>query len=164
MASGPSRFALARLIRESHRYGSQFSPVSFNSVAISLMSPFWYPSVAMEKRFPYPSRWIYRFSTFKQKAWKVETVTSSACLLVNNSATRSFISFAALFVNVTARMCRGSIPCCIMLAIRWMMTRVLPDPAPAKSKTGPSNVSTAVCCCLFKAMMFPPCPFDNDFS
>ena len=54
--------------------------------------------------------------------------------LPNSFATRSCISAAALFVNVTARIRSGSDPCRISSAIRNVTTRVLPVPAPASTK------------------------------
>ena len=64
-----------------------------------------------------------------------------------NLLTRSCISRAALFVNVTPRIFPGVTPFSIMCAIRKVMTRVFPVPTPAKIKTGPSMVSTARRCC-----------------
>ena len=59
-------------------------------------------------------------------------------------ATRSFISLAALLVNVIARMEYGETPRSrIRWAIRYVSTRVLPDPAPATTSTGPSVAATA---------------------
>ena len=51
---------------------------------------------------------------------------------------RSFISFAALFVNVTARIFLGFTPHSrIKYAILDVKSFVFPDPAPAKTKSGP---------------------------
>ena len=58
-------------------------------------------------------------------------------------ATRSCISRAALLVKVTARIWSGATPFSIRCATREVMTRVLPVPAPARIRTGPSVVSTA---------------------
>src|SRR6185503_10481736 len=41
-----------------------------------------------------------------------------------------------------------------MWAMRWVMTRVLPVPAPARIKTGPSRVCTARRCCGFNESTF----------
>ena len=68
--------------------------------------------------------------------------------------TRSCISRAALFVNVTARMWPGEIPRSIMCATRKVITRVLPVPAPARINTGPRIVSTACLCCGFSEFKF----------
>ena len=51
--------------------------------------------------------------------------------------TRSRISLADLFVNVTARMFSGGMPSLIMWAMRAVIVRVLPVPAPARMSTGP---------------------------
>src|SRR5512138_3413158 len=58
-------------------------------------------------------------------------------------ATRSRISAAALLVNVIARMLDGATPWSIRWAIRCVSTRVLPDPAPATTSSGPSRCTTA---------------------
>src|SRR3989344_7681748 len=63
---------------------------------------------------------------------------------------RVFISFAALFVNVTARICHGGTPRAIRWAMGWVSARVFPDPAPARMRTGPSSVSTALFCSIFR--------------
>src|SRR4051812_26099823 len=60
--------------------------------------------------------------------------------------TRSCISRAALLVKVTARTLPGLTPFSIRCAIRKVMTRVLPVPAPARINTGPSVVWTAARC------------------
>lgn len=57
---------------------------------------------------------------------------------------RSFISVAALFVNVTARICQGATPCSIKYAMRWVSALVFPLPAPARINVGPCVCSTAL--------------------
>src|SRR3954468_4678640 len=60
------------------------------------------------------------------------------------SSTRSRISWAALFVNVIARISPGrAVPEWISQAMRCVSTRVLPDPAPASTSSGPPGCSTA---------------------
>ncbi len=66
--------------------------------------------------------------------------------------TRSCISRAALLVNVTPRIFPGAMPLRIRCAMRQVMTRVLPVPAPARIKTGPLMVSTASRCCGFSLL------------
>ena len=57
---------------------------------------------------------------------------------------RSRISAAALLVKVMAIISHGATPpSWIMCAMRYVSTRVLPDPAPASTKRGPSVHSTA---------------------
>ena len=68
--------------------------------------------------------------------------------------TRSCISRAALFVNVTPSMCPGAIPRSIRCAIRNVITLVFPVPAPARISTGPFRVSTAIRCCGFNELTF----------
>src|SRR4051794_26863967 len=59
-------------------------------------------------------------------------------------STRSRISPAALFVNVIARISFARAPAApSRCAIRWVSTRVLPEPAPAITSSGPSVVVTA---------------------
>ena len=57
--------------------------------------------------------------------------------------TRSFISPAALFVNVSARIALAGMPSEIRWPTRRVMTRVLPDPAAATISSGPSTCVTA---------------------
>src|SRR4029453_16438293 len=64
-----------------------------------------------------------------------------------SASTRDFISSAALFVNVMARISKGLTPSSRMRwAMRWVRTRVLPDPAPATTSSGPSAWVTASDC------------------
>ena len=59
-------------------------------------------------------------------------------------STRSFISPAALFVKVIARISFGFTPhAARRCATRYVRTRVFPDPAPAITSSGPSVVRTA---------------------
>src|SRR5919109_5622404 len=58
--------------------------------------------------------------------------------------TRSFISSAALLVNVMARMANGeTFRSLIRCATRWVSTLVFPDPAPATTRIGPPGCTTA---------------------
>ncbi len=59
---------------------------------------------------------------------------------------RSFISRAALLVKVTAKIRLGWMPLWISAAMRKVMTRVLPVPAPASTRSGPESVVTAARC------------------
>ncbi len=59
------------------------------------------------------------------------------------AATRSFISPAALLVKVMARISNGETPSSIRWAMRCVSTRVLPEPAPATTSSGPSVWITA---------------------
>ena len=74
-----------------------------------------------------------------QAAWKVETHMVAATG-PTRSTTRLFISAAALLVKVMARISYG--PACrlsIRYAMRWVSTRVLPEPAPASTSSGPPS-------------------------
>jgi hypothetical protein len=68
-----------------------------------------------------------------------------------SEATRSRISPAALLVKVTARMFDGSTPMDTRYAIRVVITRVFPVPAPASTSSGPSVVDAASRCEGFRA-------------
>ena len=87
-----------------------------------------------------------RRRTRAHRAWKVPASTSSP-----GSPTRPMIrsrsSAAARLVNVTARIRRGATALTpTRYAIRWARTRVLPEPAPARIRSGPSVVVTARAC------------------
>ena len=57
----------------------------------------------------------------------------------SSSSTRSRISCAALLVKVMARISPARArPVCTSQAMRWVSTRVLPEPAPARMSSGPS--------------------------
>src|SRR5437867_13426384 len=66
----------------------------------------------------------------------------------SSASVRAFICPAALLVKVTARMRSEGTPWSrTRWAMRWVMTRVLPLPAPARMRTAPSVASTASRCC-----------------
>ena len=82
------------------------------------------------------------------RAWRCRRPAAPWTSVLGSSlVTRSCISRAALLVKVTARMWSGGNPASIMWAMRKVITRVLPVPAPARIKTGPRMVSTAWRCC-----------------
>src|SRR5579863_5933397 len=83
-----------------------------------------------------------------QNEWNVEIRGGRSRFISSSSeATRARISPAALFVNVTARTAvGGTCFALIRCEIRCVITRVLPLPAPARIRTGPSVVSTASRC------------------
>jgi len=83
-----------------------------------------------------------------QNEWKVEITGFAMERPPTSFSTRSPISEAALLVNVMARIDSGMAPMLsTKCAIRYVITRVLPLPAPARMSTGPSVVSTASRCC-----------------
>src|SRR2546421_11299904 len=91
----------------------------------------------------YPRRVASRRRMRTQAEWKVETHIFWATG-PTRAATRDFISSAALLVNVMARTSKGEMPCSLMSqAMRWVRTRVLPDPAPATIRSGPPGWVTA---------------------
>ena len=72
-------------------------------------------------------------------AWNVPTHIPAGSA-PSSRPMRSRISPAALFVNVTARIWRGSTPSMsISRAMRVVSTRVFPEPAPASTSSGPST-------------------------
>ncbi len=59
-------------------------------------------------------------------------------------STRCRISWAALLVNVTARIDSGDTSSAVTSqAILWVRTRVLPLPAPARTSIGQGSLDTA---------------------
>ena len=73
-----------------------------------------------------------------QKEWKVQAVIPCACSPIRDIIL-SFISFAALLVKVIASISKGLTSfSSIKYAILCVITRVLPEPAPARISTGPS--------------------------
>mgnify|MGYP003552074398 CR=1 FL=1 len=82
-----------------------------------------------------PARFLFN-AGFTPKAWKVQTTTSLAARPIKPLA-RSRISAAALLVNVMAAIFCGGMPASMSRPILCVMTRVLPEPAPAKTKQGP---------------------------
>ena len=79
-----------------------------------------------------------------QAEWKVAMSGGRIPAASTRSSTRRRISSAALLVKVTARRLRGCTPSTPRSqAIRWAITRVLPLPAPASTRTGPRVAVTA---------------------
>ena len=103
-----------------------------------------------------PIAFCSRCSTDSPKEWKVETVSPleaaplpCSCM---TACARSAISPAALLVKVIARIAFDGTPRSTRRPIRWVMTRVLPDPAPASTRRGPFTCSTASACAGFSGM------------
>ena len=90
------------------------------------------------RAMPESRTWSRR--TERQKEWKVWTATSAPAA---SSAIRSAISCAAFSEKVRARMDAGSTP----LSRRWptfsVMTRVLPDPGPARISWMPDDLTAS---------------------
>ena len=96
-----------------------------------------------------PSFSICFLKIFTQIEWNVP-IHISFDPSPTNREILSFISFAALFVKVIARISQGSAffsP--IIYAILCVKTLVFPLPAPAITKTGPSVFTTASYCLSF---------------
>src|SRR3989337_2402635 len=81
-----------------------------------------------------------------QMAWKVPMVASRAASSPISPALRPRISLAALLVEVTATICHGFVPGATRYATRCARTLVLPDPAPARMRSGPLACETASAC------------------
>ena len=93
-----------------------------------------------------PTRSPQRRRSTSEKRWKVPTKVGSG-RIPRSFSTRSRISPAALLVKVTATIADGSIPTSFTnQATRWVMTRVLPEPAPASTSCAPSPWVTAARC------------------
>src|SRR5690625_3585891 len=91
----------------------------------------------MVKLLGYPRRWPSRRRMRTHAAWKVIVHIVLAVRAPRRTWMRSFISAADLLVNVIARICPGRTPRSAMRwAMRWVRTRVLPEPAPATMRSG----------------------------
>ena len=107
----------------------------------------------MVKFFVKPSRSASARSMRTHMEWKVDTHMPRE-RVPTSCAKRSRISAAALLVKVMARISHGAARSCSrMLAMRYVSTRVLPEPAPASTRSGPSVVTTASRCGPFKVSM-----------
>ena len=83
--------------------------------------------------------------------WKVLTHIVRATPPTRSSM-RSRISPAALLVKVMARISSGRAwPAAMRWATRWVSTRVLPEPAPARMSSGPSDVRDGLALRLVEA-------------
>ena len=97
----------------------------------------------MTKSRARPSAGASRRNSRAESAWNVDSQMCRQSSPTSRS-TRSRISSEALFVKVTARISYGAAFFSVMrCAIRCAMTRVLPDPAPARMSSGPFSWSTA---------------------
>ena len=127
-----------------------------SSRSAPLIAVSWSAASQIVKPFGKPISSVCSRKSFKQNEWKVPTVKSSAGPSPTSFATRARISPAALFVKVIARTFEGSMPFASMCAMRTVITRVFPVPAPASTSSGPSSVATASACSGFS-------PLSNDF-
>ncbi len=97
-----------------------------------------------------PTSSAWRRRIFTEIEWKVPIQGIPSTVCPSSRPTRSFISRAALLVKVTARISFGRArPRVSRCAIRAVSARVLPVPAPASIRTGPSSASTAARCAGF---------------
>ncbi|EWS52586.1 hypothetical protein X551_04628 [Methylibium sp. T29] len=71
--------------------------------------------------------------------WKVLISRPLAGRAPTRALARSRISAAALLVKVMAAICDGASPASSRRAILCVITRVLPEPAPASTRQGPAR-------------------------
>ena len=90
----------------------------------------------MLKLRPTPAASAYRRRICTHSEWNVLMCAPPEAPSV---AARCRISSAALLVNVMAQMLYGLTPDSIRQAMRYVMTRVLPLPGPARTRSGPSR-------------------------
>src|SRR4051794_5420275 len=94
-------------------------------------------------RAPLDSRGQKYWSCRSAAEWNVRACTPPT----PRARSRERISPAARVVNVTARTRSAeAMPLTTRLAVRWVMARVLPVPAPARMQTGPRRASAACRC------------------
>ena len=115
----------------------------FSFCIIRFIAESWSPESIIVNDFAKPIRSQSRRRIRTHIEWKVETHISCACS-PTSAATRSFISLAALFVNVIAKIFHGCTASSAKIyAMRWVKTRVFPLPAPAMTRSGPCVCMTA---------------------
>jgi hypothetical protein len=103
-----------------------------------------------------PSMSAARASSFNRarpKLWKVDMRIAPALRDPTRGTIRAAISRAALLVKLTATIAEGLTPRSISAAMRRVITRVLPLPAPARISIGPLPCSTASRCAAFSCSM-----------
>ena len=120
------------------RYVTSVASTATSWISLPLSS-----SSRIENEGGNPNRQASLLKNLAQKEWNVQTVRKEAELPTSFS-TLSFISLAALLVKVTAKIEDGStLKTSIKQAIRYVNTRVFPDPAPAMTRTWAEEVETA---------------------
>ena len=122
----------------------------FSALMHCFTSVFWSDVSNIIKSELNPNLSIYFLRILIQIEWNVPIHISFAFSPIR-LLILSFISLAALFVNVIAKMFQG-LTCfsSIKYAILCVNTFVFPLPAPAITRQGPSVSSTASFCLLFK--------------
>ena len=139
-----------RSMRLASARGGQRLSSRLSACRTCLNSRSWSSESRMVKLGRKPTSSACMRKIFAPIEWKVPS-HGMACSDPANVATRSRISRAALLVKVTARIsCARARPNEIRCAMRAVKTRVLPTPAPARMRTGPSKQSTARRCSSFK--------------
>ena len=127
------------------------TPISLRRM--SFTSPSESPWSKMTKRPPSnPKRLASSPRKRTPSEWNVLSHTRSVRSRPMSGTMRSAISRAALLVKVTPRMLSGRAPRSISRAMRVVITRVFPEPAPANTSMGPWSCSTAARCAGLRLM------------
>jgi hypothetical protein len=131
-------------------FAGYFSSSTFKALSMRLIIDSW----SCESRIwnvcgSAASRWCVR-SRRLHRPWNVP-IHMPRVFTGSIAERRVSISFAALFVNVTAMMPAGdTCPVWISQAMRVVSTRVLPDPAPARMRALWDGSVTAASCSGFR--------------
>src|SRR5687767_8892030 len=132
-------------MRDSTSPGLRSSEMSLARIAC-LSRASWSSRSKMLNAAGNPARGASRRRRRAEVAWKVPTQSAAEAAGPTRARIRSVISLAALLVKVKARMPEaGTPPSPRRWAIRRVSTRVLPEPAPAMTRSGPSPWVTAAC-------------------
>ena len=148
MSSGPSMRILHWLIASCASPGLNALSVMPSCLITCLTADTWSRSSQMVKLEGRSAAACSRRKMRAHSEWKVAICSWCGFTSPSSAATRRFISSAALFVKVAAKTSPGATPrertrC----AMRRVITRVFPLPAPATISTGPSGAVTASSCC-----------------
>ena len=128
---------------------------TFSALHIFLISLTWSSWSIIEKLLLSPTASACFLRSFALIEWKVPSHGNPVASFLSNLETLNCISFAALFVKVTAKIWFGNaLFFFIICAILEVRTLVLPDPAPATIKRGPSKHSTASLWFSFKLLKY----------
>ena len=143
-----ARFFQPSITPASCRAGHRLSSICVAAINCFIRRS-WSSVSKMVKLLLRPANSACRRKIFTQMEWNVPIHgMPSTCPI--KLPTRFFISRAALFVKVTERISLGrAVPVLSKCAMRVVKALVLPVPAPASIKTGPSNCSTAARCAGF---------------
>ena len=138
------------LIKPCSERGAMISSAMLRLLSRRLIRESWSPLSRIWKEEGRPaSRWCRRKKRW-QRPWNVPSHMARTLTGII-APKRVCISLAALLVNVTAIMlCTLACPLCKSHAMRVVSTRVLPLPAPAKTRADCGGQVTAESCSGFK--------------